>query len=150
MIGFPWLPAALGLALVLSNGLWAIRHYRAETAHTVALAAEQVKTRAAQAAFDAYKLQVEQSISDQAAQTARQNAEALDRLSEAQAEIDRLRGVVGAAAKVRDELSSRLTRELNDAPPEDVNRLGPAVLGYLDRVRAAQASARAADHPVTR
>lgn len=150
MIGFPWLPLALGLALVLSNGAWAIRHYRAETAHTVALNAEQVRTRETQTAFDAYKLQVEQSISDQASATARQNAEALDRLSEAQAEIDRLRQSVGAATKARDDLSTRLTRELNDAPPEDKALLGVAVLAYLQRVREAQSAARAADNPPPR
>lgn len=126
------------LALVLMYAGWSIQVSNIRAASATAISTEQQKTRDVQGLFDGYKLQVEQTITNQERIRADENLKALNEREAMAAEIDRLRGVALAAQRARDQRTTELLNALRNAPQTDVSPLAGAVLSYLDGVRRQQ------------
>jgi hypothetical protein len=129
------------IALVVMYAAWSVQvsNLRADAANAATMA-EKVYSDL-KGAFDAYKLQVEQGISDQATIRANENLAVLDRERALQAEADRLRIQANTATRQRNEASQKLLEALRNTPQADVTLLGPAALSYLESVRAIQRGA---------
>lgn len=138
-----WGFAAIGaLLLVLTYSAWSIQvaGLRGD------IAEEQQKTRGVQKQFDGYKLQVEQTISDERAARLAEVNEALKQRDALQEEAGRLQTAAAQAERRRVQASNQLLEALRHAPQVDVSPLAGATQRYLDGVRAAQ-NARASDNP---
>jgi predicted transcriptional regulator len=139
-----WLGLGAALALALIYAAWSVQVSDLRASHASVLAAEQKRTADGRAAFDAYKLQVEQIAADTERNRAASINQVLDKVSELQAENERLRGAATAAERRRADLARELLRMLDNAAPSETSRLGTAVLRYLDRVRVEQRAAAGA------
>lgn len=147
MIGTPWLIGGAALALVLMYAGWSIQvaNIRAESAFLIG--EQQKATRAVEKQWGDYKLEVEQTISNNALQYARELEKERDEKERLAADNEKLRVAYAAVERQRNEASQQLVKALNNAQLSDVNQLGAAVREYLDGVRRQQADAGAADHP---
>ena len=135
------------LALLIVVGIWQVQVANIRAASAMAISAEQQKTSDVQGLFDGYKLQVEQTITNQERIRADENLKALNEREAMAAEIDRLRGVAVAAQRARDQRTTELLNALRNAPQTDVSPLAGAVLTYIDGVRQQQRATAAAGNP---
>jgi len=145
-----WLTIAAGVALAAMYAAWSVQVADLRASHATALAAEQKLTSDAKAEVAAYKLEVEKINAD----NAREFADAtralwLEERAQAKA-ADTARAKAAAEQRRREAKSSELLRILNDAKPEDVAPIGPAVRDFLDRVRREQRSAAVESDQATR
>ena len=142
----PYLIGGSALALVLMFAAWSIQVSNLRADHAGAMTAEKERSSLIQKGWDAYKLQVEQGISDTARIHANENLAALDRERALQAEADRLRSQAATVTRQRNEASQALLKALANAPLTDVSPLDPGSRDFYRRLRQQQ-TARAGDNP---
>ena len=116
------------------------------TAHE-AMATVVTALQTEQKAFNSYKLQVEQAISDQANIRIAEAAKQADDQAKLQEANDRLRASYAASTKERNDLSAELLRRLNNAPKTLESALDAGTREYYGRLRDAQLAARPASDP---
>lgn len=126
------------LALAVVFGLWTVDVARLKAAQATAISAEEKKTRDAQGAFDAYKLEVEQTQANIARMHASDLLALLDQKETLESENDRLRTEYATAARERGEASRQLLRILNNAPKTPASDLDPASVDFFARLRGQQ------------
>jgi hypothetical protein len=145
-----WLGIAAAIALVVMYAAWSVQvsNIRADAA-SAATAAEKVYSDL-KGMFDAYKLQVEQGISDQATIRANENLAALDRERALQAEADRLRIQASTATRQRNEASQKLLEALSHAPQTDVSPLDTGSREFFARLRGQQLAPTTTSDQATR
>ncbi len=140
--------AAVALALMFA--IWQVQVARLRAEHSFLLGQEQAATRAVQASFDSYKLQVEQGATDQATNRANENLAALERERALQAEADRFRSQAATATRQRNEASQALLKALNDAPQTDVSPLDSGSRDFYKRLHELQTARAGRDPPAPR
>lgn len=138
-----WGFAAIGGALlVLVYGAWSIQVADLRSTHATAISAEQQKTRDVEKQWGDYKLQVEQTISNNAREARDALRAQLDRNEELNATTERLRAANSAAFRERDRLSAELLRRLNNAPKTPESFLDGPGIAYYRSLREQQLAAR--------
>lgn len=144
----PWLLGGSALALVLMYAGWSIQVSNIRAEHAFLIGQEQKATADTKGAWDAYKLQVEQQIGSNASARVRELSAALDRASELQAEVDRLRGLYAQAQAQSEAKESERVRELNNAKKDQDSLLDARTRDYYRRLRSEQlAAAKARSDP---
>lgn len=142
-----WGFAAIGAALlVLVYSAWSIQvaDLRGD------ISAEQQKTRDVQAAFDSYKLQVEQTISNNARQHAAELQKLLDEREALAATADRLRQQYAQEKENRTIIEAEHVRILNNAPRDQDSLLDARTRDYYRSLRERQLGTEAANNPPPR
>jgi len=133
-----WLRVALAFFVIGLIAVWQVQLANMEASHFRDMAAEKQKTTDVTNEYAAYKLAIEQTISNNARQHASAIQKALDDRDALAGENDRLRQQYAIAAKDRDEEAKKRIAALNSAGTPEIAMLGPAALAYLDSIRRAQ------------
>ena len=131
----PLLWALLG-ATIAGSGAWEVRGWR--TASLVA-AANTAQVRAEKALSD-LRAEVATNVAELERLRADEQTKALTLAKAQNRKLLDLQARLAASERERIEVATKLKEELIDAPEDDVRSLGPAVLRYLDRVRAEQSA----------
>lgn len=139
-----WLGLGAALALGLMYAAWSVQVSNLRAEHARDIAAVEKIASAIKGEYDAYKLEVEQTIGNNA-RTARQELQSqLDRNEQLAAENDRLRQQYATAMRERDDASRERTRILNNAPRTTDSLIDVRSRDFYRSVRERQLAARAA------
>lgn len=138
MIPTPWLLGGSALALVLMYAGWSIQVSNIRAEHAFLIGQEQKATRDVRSQWDAYKLEVEQTIGNNARQHATDLQAALDERDALSAEVERLRALDAKATRAREVAESERVRELNNAKQDQDSLLDARTRSYYERLRREQ------------